>query len=48
MNRYGTSEIIEGNMVVLAAGIRPDDELARQLEGKAPVLYFEGGCFGPR
>ncbi|MFC2005556.1 FAD-dependent oxidoreductase [Chloroflexota bacterium] len=43
----GSSELFEGDTVVLAAGLKCDDELSRQLEGKVASLYSVGDCVEP-
>jgi NADPH-dependent 2,4-dienoyl-CoA reductase/sulfur reductase-like enzyme len=39
---------LEADSVVLAVGMRPDDRLARELEGVVPELYTVGDCAEPR
>jgi len=42
--RNGVEQFFEGDSVVLAAGAKPDRELALQLEGKVPALHSIGDC----
>jgi 2,4-dienoyl-CoA reductase (NADPH2) len=44
----GATEFFEGDTVVLAAGAKPRDELACELEGKVAALYSVGDCLEPR
>ena len=44
----GATEFFEGDTVVLAAGAKPRDELACELEGKVAALYSVGDCVEPR
>jgi NADPH-dependent 2,4-dienoyl-CoA reductase/sulfur reductase-like enzyme len=39
---------LPADTVVLAVGARPDQTLARQLEGRVPELYMVGDCVEPR
>jgi 2,4-dienoyl-CoA reductase-like NADH-dependent reductase (Old Yellow Enzyme family)/thioredoxin reductase len=39
---------LEADTVVLAVGMRPDDRLARELEGAVPELHTLGDCVDPR
>ena len=42
--RDDSSEFFEADTVVVAAGMRPRNELAQALEGKVPHLYAIGDC----
>jgi len=42
--RDDSSEFFEADTVVVAAGMRPRNELAQALEGKVPRLYAIGDC----
>ena len=44
----GIREFFEADTVVLAAGMRPVNELSLELEGKVPELYRVGDCVQPR
>lgn len=44
----GHRQIIEADTIVVAAGAKPNQELAKQLEGKVPALYRIGDCVEPR
>ncbi len=44
----GAAEFFECDTVVLAAGAKPRDELAHELEGKVTALYSVGDCVEPR
>lgn len=49
VERNGAREFFKGDTVVLAAGSKPNDKLAKQLEGKTSVpLYRAGDCLEPR
>jgi len=48
VNRKGTPEFIEGNAVVLAAGLRVDLKTVEVFQGKAPEVYVVGDCVRPR
>ena len=48
VNRKGTPEFIEGNAVVLAAGLRVDPKTVEVFQGKAPEVYVVGDCVRPR
>jgi 2,4-dienoyl-CoA reductase (NADPH2) len=48
VNRGGKIEFFEGDSVVLAMGMKADDELAKKLEGKVAELYTIGDCAEPR
>ncbi len=39
---------IEADMIVLAAGSIPDQELYREIKGKMPEVYLAGDCAAPR
>jgi 2,4-dienoyl-CoA reductase-like NADH-dependent reductase (Old Yellow Enzyme family)/thioredoxin reductase len=39
---------IEADTVIFAVGMRPDSQLARELDGVAPELYTLGDCVHPR
>ncbi len=39
---------LEADTVVLAVGMRPENQLARELEGVVPELYTVGDCVHPR
>lgn len=42
--RDGMLKFIEADNVILAVGLRPNNELAQRLHGKAAELYFIGDC----
>jgi len=44
----GERRTIEADTVVLAAGAKPDSQLATALEGRVPELYVVGDCVEPR
>jgi len=44
VNLDGTEEFIEAGTVILAQGVKPNIELHKELEEKAPVLYRIGDC----
>ena len=46
--RKGIPEFIEGNAVVLAAGLRVDPKTVEVYQGKAPEVYVVGDCVRPR
>jgi len=46
--RKGIPEFIEGNAVVLAAGLRVDPKTVEVYQGKAPEVYVAGDCVRPR
>ena len=46
-SRDGSTEFFEADSVVLAVGMEPDKQLARQLEGKAKALHVVGDCAEP-
>ncbi|MFQ5925137.1 MAG: FAD-dependent oxidoreductase [Dehalococcoidia bacterium] len=43
-SREGAEEFFEGDSVVLAVGLKPDNELSQRLEGKVAALYSIGDC----
>jgi NADPH-dependent 2,4-dienoyl-CoA reductase/sulfur reductase-like enzyme len=47
-SRDNSSEFFEGDTVVLAIGLKSNDELFRKLQGKVPALYSIGDCIEPR
>lgn len=46
-SRDRSSEFFEGDTVVLAIGLKSNDELFRQLQGKVTSLYSIGDCLKP-
>jgi 2,4-dienoyl-CoA reductase (NADPH2) len=48
VNRGGKIEFFAGDSVVLAMGMKADNELAKKLEGKVAELYTIGDCVEPR
>lgn len=48
VDREGNKCTLEADAIVVAAGAKPRDELASELEGKVAVLYSVGDCLEPR
>ncbi|MFC2018540.1 FAD-dependent oxidoreductase [Chloroflexota bacterium] len=46
--KNGSPVFFGADSVVLALGMKADDRLARELEGKVPALYKVGDCLTPR
>lgn len=44
----GERQILEADTIVIAAGAKPNQALAKQLEGKVPEIYCIGDCVEPR
>ena len=44
----GSPEFFEADSVVIAAGMKVEDALSRELEGKVATLYKIGDCVEPR
>ena len=42
------SSRVEGNTVVFATGMSPNNELSKKLQGKVSELYRVGDCVQPR
>ena len=42
------TQFIQADSVVIAAGMRSNDDLAKQLEGKVSSLHLAGACVEPR
>jgi len=47
-DREGGQRLVAGDTIVLAAGMKPNNNLKRGLEGKVPELYEVGDCVKPR
>ncbi len=47
-SRSGCSELFQGDTVVLAAGLKSNDQLFRRLQGKVAEVYSIGDCVEPR
>jgi len=48
VNQKGSPQFFEGNAVVLAVGVAPNQELARVLKGVGFEVYAAGDCTSPR
>jgi NADH dehydrogenase FAD-containing subunit len=48
VNRQGTPEFIEADVVVLAAGLWVDPKAVEEFRGKAREIYTVGDCVRPR
>jgi NADH dehydrogenase FAD-containing subunit len=48
VNQNGTPGFIEGDIVVLAAGLKADEKLLETFLGRAPEVYTVGDCVKPR
>ena len=48
VDKEGNRRTLEAGAIILAAGAKPRDELACELEGKVAVLYSVGDCVEPR
>lgn len=46
--RNEVSELFQGDTVVLAVGMRPNNNLAKELRGKVMALHVIGDCTEPR
>lgn len=46
--RDGKSETFAGDTVVIAVGMKPQSQLAKELAGKVPELYSVGDCVQPK
>lgn len=46
--RDGETAIFAGDTVVIAVGMKPQNQLAKELEGKVPQLYCVGDCLEPK
>jgi NADH dehydrogenase FAD-containing subunit len=44
----GNKQVIKADTIVFAVGMKADKKLAKELEGKVPVLYEIGDCIRPR
>jgi len=47
-NREGEQKLIAGDTIVLAAGMKSNNNLKEKLQGKVPELYEVGDCVTPR
>ncbi|MEE8374310.1 MAG: FAD-dependent oxidoreductase [Dehalococcoidia bacterium] len=47
IRRDGSTEFVEADAIVLAAGLEPNTGLAEELSGKAPVVHVIGDCARP-
>jgi 2,4-dienoyl-CoA reductase (NADPH2) len=48
VERNGSSKLVQGDSVVLAVGMKCENRLAKELEGKVPELYVVGDAAEPR
>jgi 2,4-dienoyl-CoA reductase-like NADH-dependent reductase (Old Yellow Enzyme family)/thioredoxin reductase len=48
VDKEGNTRTLEADAIVVAAGAKPRDELASELEGKVAILYPVGDCVEPR
>jgi len=48
VNRQGTRDFVEGDFVILAAGLRVDPGTVEAFQGKAREVYTVGDCVRPR
>ncbi|MDY6916851.1 MAG: FAD-dependent oxidoreductase [Chloroflexota bacterium] len=48
VDRNGSSELVEGDTVILAVGMKCENGLARELDGKVPELHVIGDAVQPR
>jgi 2,4-dienoyl-CoA reductase (NADPH2) len=44
----GENKTIEADTIVYAVGMKPNEDLFKELEGKIPELYAIGDCVKPR
>jgi len=44
VNRDGVTEFFEADTVVLATGMKSNNKLLKEIEGKTPILYSIGDC----
>jgi 2,4-dienoyl-CoA reductase (NADPH2) len=47
ISKAGSTELIEADTIVLATGLKPNNKLAAEFSGKAPVTYLVGDCTEP-
>jgi 2,4-dienoyl-CoA reductase (NADPH2) len=47
ISKAGSTQLIEADTIVLATGLKPNNKLAAQFSGKAPVTYLVGDCTEP-
>jgi 2,4-dienoyl-CoA reductase (NADPH2) len=47
ISKAGSTELIEADTIVVATGLKPNNKLAEEFSGKAPVIYSVGDCAEP-
>jgi len=47
ISKAGSTELIEADTIIIATGLKPNNELAEEFSGKAPVIYSIGDCAEP-
>ena len=47
ISKAGSTELVEADTIVFASGLKPNNKLAAQFSGKAPVTYLVGDCTEP-
>jgi 2,4-dienoyl-CoA reductase (NADPH2) len=47
ISKTGSTELIEADTIIFATGLKPNNKLAAQFSGKAPVTYLVGDCTEP-
>lgn len=48
VNRDGQSEIIKGDIVIIATGMKPNSEMVRKLQSEGQVIFQVGDCIKPQ
>jgi pyruvate/2-oxoglutarate dehydrogenase complex dihydrolipoamide dehydrogenase (E3) component len=47
ISKAGSTELIDADTIVVATGLKPNNKLAEEFSGKAPVIYSVGDCAEP-
>jgi 2,4-dienoyl-CoA reductase (NADPH2) len=47
-DREGRRRLVAGDTIIFAAGMKPNNNLKKALQGKVPELYEVGDCVKPR